>query len=194
MTAMRSGQIVWSAMVSPARTVKTGHVVTYPNREKRSSRTTRVLVALVLGLSALLMLLVTIGGWSKLAGLEPVNLIWCGVYLVFAFYVMRWARGLLPIAIGLAALMFVFAVIADTATAGVSWSDRSAPGYAPVHTLFGGGGLSPGTLSALTVVIAISQALLIAAALYGFTQRWNIEYEVPAASQGAAATPAVPAA
>jgi hypothetical protein len=29
-------------------------------------------------------------------------------------------------------------------------------------------------------VIAISQALLIAAAIYGFQQSWNIEYEVPA--------------
>ena len=42
-------------------------------------------------------------------------------------------------------------------------------------------GLSPGTLSALTVAIAITQALLIVVALRGFAQRWNIEYEVPGA-------------
>ena len=175
-------------MVSPARSVKPGYVVTYPNRDKRASKVTRTLVALVLALSALLMLAVTVGGWSKLAGLEPVNIIWCVVYLVMALYVMRWARELLPIAIGLGTLMLVFTLIAATAAAGVSWSDRDGADYAPVHTLFGGGGLSPGTLGTLTIVIALTQALLITACVYGFRQAWNIEYEVPAP---ATAVPAV---
>jgi hypothetical protein len=174
-------------MVSTSRPVKPGHVVTYPNREKRSSRMTRTAVALVLALSALLMLFVTAGGWSKLDGLEPLNIIWCLVYLVMAFYVLRWARELLPIAVGLGALMFVFTLIAETATAGVTWSDRNGPDYAPVHSIFGGGGLSPDTLGALTVVIAITQALLVATAVYAFRQAWNIEYEVP----DAGAVPAV---
>jgi hypothetical protein len=169
-------------MVSPARSVKPGYVVTYPNRDKRSSRATRTTVSLVLALSALLMLFVTVGGWSKLDGLEPLNIIWCFIYLVMAFYVMRWARELLPIAIGLGALMFAFTLIAETATAGVTWGDRSGRYYAPVHSLFGGSGLSPSTLGVLTVLIAITQALLIVAAVYGFRQAWNIEYEVPAAA------------
>jgi hypothetical protein len=188
MTSLQSGQIVWSAMMSPARAVKSGYMVTYPNRDKRSSKVTRTVVAAVLTFSALLMLVVTVGGWSKLAGLEPLNIIWCLVYLVMAFYVMRWARELLPIAVGLAALMFVFTLIAETATAGVTWTDRNAPDYAPVHSLFGGGGLSPSTLSALTVVIAITQALLIGASVYGLRQSWNIEHEVPAADASAAVT------
>jgi hypothetical protein len=179
-------------MVSAARSVKPGYVVTYPNRDKRSSRATRTAVAAVLALSALLMLFVTVGGWSKLDGLEPLNIIWCVVYLVMAFYVMRWARELLPIAVGLGALMFVFTLIAETAAAGVTWSDRNGPRYAPVHSLFGGGGLSPSTLGALTVVIAISQALLIAAAIYGFQQSWNIEYEVPGEAGAGAAVRARP--
>lgn len=166
--------------VSSTRPVKPGYVVTYPNREKRSSKVTKVIVALVLVASAVLILVVTVGGWSKLAGLLPVNLIWCAIYLTFAYYVMRWARGLLPIAAALGALMLVFAVIAVTALAGVTWSDRSSPGYAPVHNLFGGAGLSPGTLSVLTIVIAVSQALLIIVAMQAFSQQWNIEYEVPA--------------
>jgi hypothetical protein len=167
--------------VSPARAVKPGYVVTYPNREKQSSKVTKVSVALVLVVSTLLMLIVTVGGWSKLEGLLPVNIIWSAVYLTIAYYVLRWARGLLPIAAALAALMFVFTVIAVTALAGVTWSDRSGRDYAPVHSLFGTAGLSPGTLSALTVAIAITQALLIAVALRAFAQRWNIEYEVPGA-------------
>jgi hypothetical protein len=169
-------------MMSPARSVKPGYVVTYPNRDKRSSRATRTTVAVVLALSALLMLFVTAGGWSKLDGLEPLNIIWCLVYLVMAFYVMRWARELLPIAVGLGALMFVFTLIAETAAAGVTWSDRNGPDYAPVHSIFGGGGLSPSTLNALTIVIALTQALLVTAAIYAFRQAWNIEYELPAVS------------
>ena len=166
-------------MVTSARPSKPGYVVTYPNRAKGASRATRTAVALVLTLSALLMLLVTVGGWSKLDGLEPLNIIWCLVYLVMAYYVMRWARELLPIAVSLGALMFVFTLIAETGAAGVSWSDRNAPGYAPVHSLFGGAGLSPSTLGALTIAIAVAQALLMAAGIYGLGQGWNIEQEVP---------------
>jgi hypothetical protein len=157
-------------MMSPGRAVKPGYVVTYPNREKRASRVTRTTVSIVLAASALLMLFVTVAGWSKLAGLEPLNIIWCLVYLVMAIYVMRWARELLPIAVGLGALMLVFTIIAETAAAGITWTDRKGPDYARVHTLFGGAGLSPSTLSALTILIAITQVLLIAAAVYALAQ------------------------
>jgi hypothetical protein len=165
--------------VSSTRAVKPGYVVSYPNRERRASQVTKLLVAATLVISTLLMLVVTVGGWSKLAGLLPVNLIWCVVYVTIAYYVLRWARGLLPIAAALAALLLVFAVIATTSLDGVSWSDRSAPGYAAAHTLFGGGGLTPGTLNTLTIAIAVAQVVLIAIAMRGFSQRWNIEYEVP---------------
>ncbi len=167
--------------VSPARSLKPGYVVTYPNREKPASKVMKVTVALVLLVSVVLMLLVTVGGWSKLGGLLPVNLIWCAVYLAIAYYVMRWTRGLLPIAAALGALMLVFTLVAVTSLAGVTWSDRGAPSYAPSHTLFGGIGLSSGTLSLLTVAIAVSQAVLVVVAMRGFGQSWNIEYEVPAA-------------
>ncbi|HTW12215.1 MAG TPA: hypothetical protein VME01_05700 [Solirubrobacteraceae bacterium] len=170
--------------MSPARDVKPGYVVTYPNRDKASSRRTKVVIALVLVISVVLMLVVTVGGWSKLEGLIPLNIAWCLVYLVIARYVLRWARGLLPIAAALAALMLIFTVIAVTSLAGVTWSDRGAPGYAPAHALFGGSGLSSGTLSAFTLLIALSQAVLIVVAMRGFAQGWNIEYEVPARQAG----------
>lgn len=161
--------------------MKPGYVITYPNRDRRSAQLTRVAVALLLLLSAALVLILTVGGWSKLAGLEPVNLIWCAVYVLMAYYVMRWARDLLPIAVGLGALMLAFAVIAETAAAGVSWSDRNGSYYAPARALFGGGGLSPTTLSTLAIAIAVTQALLITASVLAMGQGWNIEYEVPAA-------------
>jgi len=166
--------------VSVARHVKPGYVVTYPNRDKAASRRTKLLVVAVLVLSTLLMLLATFGGWSKLDGLIPLNIAWCLVYLVIARYVLRWARGLLPIAAALAALMLTFALIAASSLDGITWSDRGRAGYGPVHDVFGSAGLSSGTMSTLTIAIAVSQVLLILIAMRGFSQAWNIEYEVPA--------------
>ena len=88
-------------------------------------------------------MLITIGGWSKLQGLKPVNFVWCLVYLVIAFFIWRWARGLLPIAAALAILLLILAVIAGTGLAGTSWFDRNHAGFAPPQSLFGGRGLSP---------------------------------------------------
>jgi hypothetical protein len=99
---------------------------------------------------------------------------------VIARYVMRWARGLLPIAAALAALMLTFTLIAVSSLDGVTWSDRGHAGYAPVHSVFGSGGLSSSTMSLLTIAIAASQALLIVIAMRGFSQAWNIELELRA--------------
>ena len=160
--------------------VKPGYVVTYPNRAKPSSRRTKLVVVAVLLVSTLLMLLATFGAWSKLEGLIPVNIAWCLAYVVIARYVMHWARGLLPIAAALGALMLTFTLIAVTSLDRVTWNDRGHPGYAPAHSVFGGGGLGSGTMSLLTIAIAVSQALLIVIAMRGFGQAWNIELETPA--------------
>ena len=165
--------------VPPQRNVRPGYVVVYPNREKASSKTTKVIVVILLLVSVVLMLLVTIGGWSKLQGLKPVNIIWCLVYLVIAYYVARWNRGLLPIAAALAILLLILAVIAGTGLSGTSWFDRDHFGFAAPHTLFGGKGLNPDVLGALTLIIAPVQLLLIIFAMQGFAQGWNVEQEVP---------------
>jgi hypothetical protein len=166
--------------VSTVGDLRPGYVVTYPNRDKASSRRTKLLVVAVLLVSTLLMLLATFGGWSKLEGLIPLNIAWCLVYLAIARYVMLWARGLLPIAAALGVLMLTFTLIALSSLDGVTWSDRGHAGYAPVHTVFGSGGLSSGTMSALTIAIAVSQVMLIIIAMRGFVQAWNIEFEIPA--------------
>ena len=88
--------------VSPERNLQPGYTIVYPNRDKASSKVTKSIVVLILLASVALMLIVTIGGWSKLQGLKPVNFAWCLVYLLFAFYISRWARGLLPIAAAMA--------------------------------------------------------------------------------------------
>jgi lysylphosphatidylglycerol synthetase-like protein (DUF2156 family) len=163
----------------PQRTIRPGYVVVYPNREKASSKTTKWIVVFLLVASVVLMLLVTIGGWSKLQGLKPVNIIWCLVYLLIAYYVARWNRGLLPIAAALAILLLILAVIAGTGLSGTSWFDRDHFGFAAPQTLFGGKGLNPDVLGALTLIIAPVQLLLIIFAMQGFAQGWNVEQEVP---------------
>ncbi len=163
------------------RTLTPGYVVSFPNREKPASNATRWIVVAILLVSVVLMLLVTIGGWSELAGLTAVNFIWCLAYVVIAVYVGRWARGLLPIAAALGLLMLAISLVAGTGIAGTSWFDRSRAGFAAPDSLFGGTGLSADTLGAITLALAPVQALLIFFAMRGFRQAWNVELEVPAA-------------
>ncbi|MGH3264646.1 MAG: hypothetical protein ACRDNS_21935, partial [Trebonia sp.] len=94
------------------RNIRPGYTVIHPNRDRTICRLTKLVVAAILVASVVLMMILTIGGWSKLQGMKPVNFIWSAVYLVIAFYVMRWARGLLPIAAALAILLLIIAVIA----------------------------------------------------------------------------------
>ncbi|HLJ03958.1 MAG TPA: hypothetical protein VKT31_10990 [Solirubrobacteraceae bacterium] len=163
-----------------ARSVSPGCVVVYPNREKATSKSTKSLVVLLLLVSVGLMLIVTVGGWSKLAGLKALDLVWCAVYLILAYYVgARWSRGGLTLSAALGILLLIVAVIAGTGLAGTSWFDRNAYGFAAPHTIFGGKGLGPDVLGLFTVLLIPVQALLIGVAMVGFSQSWNIETEAP---------------
>jgi lysylphosphatidylglycerol synthetase-like protein (DUF2156 family) len=166
--------------VPPVRNLQPGHTIVFPNREKATSKATKAIVVFILLVSVALMLIVTIGGWSKLQGLKAVNFAWCLVYLIIAFYIgTRWARGLLPIAAAMAILLLILAVIAGAGVSGTSWFDRSHTGFAPANTLFGGKGLDPDMLGLVTLIIAPVQALLILFAMRGFAQGWNVEIEMP---------------
>jgi lysylphosphatidylglycerol synthetase-like protein (DUF2156 family) len=178
------------------RTLTPGYAVVYPNREKPASHVTKAIVAMILLVSIVLLLIVTVGGWSSLEGLKPVNFAWILAYLVIAFYVFtRWARGLLPIAAGLAVLLLMMSVIAGLGAAGTSWFDRSQVGFSGAQSLFGGGGFSSDFLGLITLLIAPVQLLLILFAMLGFSQGWNVETEVPveeARRRGYRSTPTVP--
>ena len=165
--------------MAQVRNVRPGYAVIHPNREKASCKLTRLLVVLIMIASVALMLALTIGGWSKLQGLKPVNFVWCLLYIATAVFVWRWARGLLPIVAALAILLLIIAVIAGTGLAGTSWFDRNHAGYANAQSLFGGSGLGTSTLGALTVLMIPLEALLIVMAMIGFSQGWNVEQEVP---------------
>jgi hypothetical protein len=162
------------------RNVTPGYTVVYPNREKASSKLVKLIVVILLLASAALMLIITIGGWSKLQGLKPVDFVWAAAFVIIAFYITsRWARGLLPIAAALAILLLITAVIAGTGASGTSWFDRTNFGFAPAQSLFGGAGLGPNTLGALTIILIPLEAAVIFFSMMGFAQGWNVELEVP---------------
>jgi hypothetical protein len=166
--------------VARERSVTPGHTVVYPNREKAASKTVKLLVTIVLLVSAGVILIITVGGWSKFQGLKIVNIIWALLYVLMAFYIMtRWARGLLPMAAGLGILMLILAVVSGTGVTGASWFDRNRAAFAPADSLFGGTGLDASVLGFFTVLLIPLQALQIFFSMLGFSQGWNVETEIP---------------
>jgi hypothetical protein len=162
------------------RTISPGYAVVFPNREKAASKLMKAVVALILLVSVGLLLIVTIGGWSQLEGMKPINFFICIVYVIIAFYIFaRWARGMLPIAAGLAILLLMIAIVAGVGLSGTSWFDRSHAGFAHAKSLLGGQGLSADTLGTIILLLIPVQVLLILVALRAFAQGWNVEQEVP---------------
>jgi presenilin-like A22 family membrane protease len=142
-------------------------VLVHPNRDKAESKATRAVVILLLVTSAALILIVTIGGWSELQGMEIVSIGYAILYLVMAYFVGKWNRGVLPVAAGLAIL---FAVVA--AVAGPAWFDRDKAGFTDPA-------IDEGILGLITALLVPVQILLIAFAMSGFRQAWNVEVERP---------------
>ena len=165
--------------MAQVRNVKPGHAVIHPNRDKAICKLTKLIIIGILLVSILLMLILTVEGWSKLQGMKPVNFVWMFLYVVVAVYIARWARGLLPIAAGLAIMLLMIAAIATLGLAGTSWFDRTASGFGPAQSLFGGAGLSPDALGTLTLLLIPVELALIILAMVGLSQGWNVETEVP---------------
>jgi protein-S-isoprenylcysteine O-methyltransferase Ste14 len=141
-------------------------VLIHPNRDKAESKATKAAVVLLLLVSAGLILVVTLGGWSQLQGAQMVSFAYVIVYLGMAIMVSRWNRGVLPVA---AALAILFAVVA--AVAGPAWFDRDKAGFEDPT-------LEPSILGLLTIILVPVQILLIVFAMRGFQQQWNVEVEV----------------
>ena len=136
-----------------------------PNRRKASSKATKAIVALLLLASAALMVIISIGGWGTLEGAKPVQIIYIGVYLLMAFLVMRWNRGVLPLAAALAIVLMIFAAVS-----GPAWFDRDKTGFTDPA-------LDASILGLLSLILVPIQILLIAFAMRGFQQAWNVEVE-----------------
>jgi lysylphosphatidylglycerol synthetase-like protein (DUF2156 family) len=145
-----------------------GYVIEHPNRDKASSKATKAVVIGLLLVSAVLVLAVTIGGWSALEGAKAVQIGYIVLYVVVAFFVARWNRGLLPVASALAVILLIFAAVS-----GPRWLDRDRPGFTDPA-------LDAGALGLLTLLLVPVQILLVAFAMRGFRQAWNVEVERPA--------------
>jgi hypothetical protein len=137
--------------------------VRHPNREKPESKSTRAGVLFFLVGSAALVLVIALGGWDKLEGAKFVPIAYALIYVLFAFYVGRWNRGVLPVAAALAIIMIIFAAVAAPA-----WFARDKDG-------FDSPALPESLLGLLTLILIPVQALLIAFSMRGFQQQWNVE-------------------
>jgi hypothetical protein len=151
-----------------------GVVVTHPNRDKPIVQSTRVVVVVLLIVTIVLLLINTIGGWSVLEGALPVQFGFILAYMLMAFYAARWSRGVLPLSAALAVLLAIFALVAAP-----GWFDRNQAGFAQPL-------LNAGLIGVITLLIIPVQMLLVAFAMRGFNQGWNVELERrdPAATTG----------
>jgi hypothetical protein len=141
-------------------------VIVHPNRYGAEARATKGAVILLLLTSAAITAIITFGGWSKLEGAQIWAIFYIVVYLVAAYFVAKWNRGILPVAAAMAILFAVIALVAAPA-----WFDRDKSGFADPA-------LPPGILGLLTAILVPVQILLIAFAMRAFQQKWNIEIEV----------------
>jgi hypothetical protein len=152
--------------------------IEHPNRGKGASKATRAVVIFLLLISAALVAVVTVGGWSALQGAKPLQVAYIVLYVVMAFYVARWNRGVLPVVAALAIILLIFAAVA-----GPAWFDRDKTG-------FDNPALNSGLLGVITLLIVPVQLLLMTFAMRGFAQEWNVEVE----RRADGSTRAVPAA
>jgi hypothetical protein len=140
-------------------------VIDHPNRGKAASQLTRLLVIVLLLASAAVNLIIAIGGWSTLEGAKPVQVAFILIYLVLAYFVARWSRGVLPMAAAFAVLLGIFAAIAAP-----DWFSRDKTGFVDP-------GLSSDVIGLLCALLVPLQLALIVVAMQGFRQAWNVEVE-----------------
>lgn len=163
--------------------VRPGYELWRPNREKASSATMKWLIVLLLLATAVLAGLITIGGWTVMKGGSAMGIV-CAIYalfyVLFAYRVARWSRGVLPLA---AALSMILAILC--AVGAESWFERDKSHFTEPA-------LSSSLVGVLVIILAVLQIVVIAAALYGFNQNWHVEEERPIGSgedYGAGASP-----
>ena len=150
-----------------AGAIRPGYELWRPNREKPEAKSARALVIFLLLVTAGLAFVIIIGGWTRLEGVKPLTILYAGLYVLFAFLVARWNRGVLPVASALAIILAIFAGIAAPA-----WFDRAKEGLSDPA-------LPPDLLGILCLVLVPLQVILIAVAMVAFNQDWHVEEERP---------------
>jgi hypothetical protein len=153
--------------------VRPGYELWHPNREKPEVIATKFVIVVLMLATAGISALITITGFSLLTGgtgMGIVCFIFAGLYALFAYRVARWSRGVLPVAASLSMILAIFC-----AAGADSWFARDKAGFADAS-------IPVPLIGLLIVILVLLQVLLIAAALYGFTQDWHVEEERPIGS------------
>ena len=150
-----------------AGAIRPGYELWRPNREKAESKSARALVVFLMLVTAVLAFVIIIGGWSRLEGVKLLTVIYAALYVLFAFLVARWNRGVLPVASALSIILAIFGGIAAPA-----WFDRAKEGLSNPA-------LSPDLLGILCLLLVPIQVILIAVAMVAFNQDWHVEEERP---------------
>ena len=141
-------------------------VLVHPNREKPAAKATKSAIVLLLIATAVLTLIVVVGGWAALAGAEIFSIAYVFLCLLMAYYVAKWSRGVLAVAAGLAILFTVLTLVAAP-----GWFARDKDGFDDPL-------LPAAILGLFTLVLIPVQLLLVGFAMRGFNQNWNVEVEV----------------
>jgi hypothetical protein len=117
--------------------------------------------------TAALAFVIIIGGWTRLEGVKALTIVYAALYVLFAFLVVRWNRGVLPVAAALSIILAIFAGIAAPA-----WFDRAKDGLSDPA-------LPPDLLGILCLLLVPLEVILIAVAMVAFNQDWHVEEERP---------------
>ncbi|MGK2878602.1 MAG: hypothetical protein ACSLFF_08535 [Solirubrobacterales bacterium] len=138
-------------------------------------------------LSVAMLLIVAFGGWSLLVGAKVPLLIFAAIYAGFAWAVIQWRRGVLPVIGAIAVALGILALVA-----GPDWFARDKVGYNDPA-------LPAALLGVITLGLIPVQMLLVVVSAWGFNQKWNVEEEIhpdepdwPADRPRPAAPPQVP--
>jgi presenilin-like A22 family membrane protease len=148
--------------------------IAHPNRDRAASKATRLVVVALLLASAFLLIVISVGAWDTLVGAKPLQVIYIVLYLGIAFLVLRWSRGVLPLAAALAIVLFIFALVSVP-----GWFERDKDGFTDPA-------IASDVIGLLTAILVPLQVLLVAFAMRGFQQAWNVEVERPAGGEAAA--------
>jgi hypothetical protein len=143
------------------------YVPAHPNRHRAESKATRSAVILLLLVSALLTAVVAIASVPVATGMNIFVFLFIALFLVSAYYIFKWSRGVLAMT---AAFAILFALLALVAVPG--WFARDQAGFAEPL-------LPASVIGVILVVLVPIQLILVAFSMRGFNQGWNIEVPVP---------------
>jgi lysylphosphatidylglycerol synthetase-like protein (DUF2156 family) len=150
-----------------AGAIRPGYELWRPNREKAESKSARALVVFLLVVSAAVAFVITVGGWERLEGGKMFAVAYVLLYVLFAYLVSRWNRGVLPVAAAMAIILAIFCGIAAPA-----WFDRAKDGLnSPA--------LPEELLGLLALLMVPLQVILVAVSMVAFNQNWHVEEERP---------------